>query len=807
MQIPPRKVASLPYPISALNLLALISAFLVFLPATNLLAQQGSDANDYVYRPVTITAGGYVPGFIAHPTEPGLIYARTDIGSVYRWQAQENRWQPLTDFQTPANYNYNGPESVALDPTDPNRLYIAAGMYAYSNCCAFLVSNDRGATFQIYPSPFEMASNDDGRAAGERLAVNPFKPSELFMGTRFNGLWVSENRAQTWKQVVSFPVQSSTDTYGVQWVLFDPKTPGTIYVGSFTTAKIYESTNDGATWSALPGQPIAWPASYNVRSGTNPPAPERAVINRDGDLYVTFDDLPGPNVIDYGVVEKYSPSAKTWTNITPPIDSPFQSAASGGFVGITQDPTRAGSVAVSTMDRWYPVDTVYVTHDSGTTWINLGLVTSSAGDDGPPDGNYYFNTDVYAPTPYLTFGDTDSPNSPDPSSKFGWWMSALLLDPSNPDHLIYGTGATIYGTDNVSAAHVGTSPTWFVQAKGIEETAVLALISPTSGAHLLSGVGDIGGFVHTDFHVSPQTGMYANPVATSVGSLDWAGQNPGFIVRAQSPSTASTSPCNYGAFSTNGGTSWNPFPSCATGANSGNGGTVSADASSATVMWTPPSSGAAQFSTDNGTTWLASTGLPAATPVYADKVTPQRFYAFSSSSSGSAFYSATVDTVHGAAAFSQVNTTALPVTGTCNGSGCGMVDVNWAKEGDLWLPLGSNGLYHSIDAGVTWTKLANVSDASSVAVGAASPSTHHQAVFLFGEASNGVTAIYRSDNDGSSWVRINDDAHQYGGPTLIQADPRVYGRVYLGMNGRGIIYGDLRAPDDRDPGGKDQGSR
>lgn len=107
-------------------------------------------------------------------------------------------------------------------------------------------------------------------------------------------------------------------------------------------------------------------------SGTNPPAPERALINRDGDLYVTFDDLPGPNVIDYGLVEKCS-----------------RSAASGGFVGITQDPTPAGSVTVSTMDRWYPVDTVYVTHDSGSTRINLGLITSSAGGDGPRFGNYY----------------------------------------------------------------------------------------------------------------------------------------------------------------------------------------------------------------------------------------------------------------------------------------------------------------------------------------------------------------------------------------------------------------------------------
>jgi photosystem II stability/assembly factor-like uncharacterized protein len=50
----------------------------------------------------------------------------------------------------------------------------------------------------------------------------------------------------------------------------------------------------------------------------------------------------------------------------------------------------------------------------------------------------------------------------------------------------------------------------------------------------------------------------------------------------------------------------------------------------------------------------------------------------------------------------------------------------------------------------------------------------------------GVRGLFRSIDAGQTWVRINDDQHQWGhaGETAITGDPRTFGRVYVGTNGR-----------------------
>ena len=104
--------------------------------------------------------------------------------------------------------------------------------------------------------------------------------------------------------------------------------------------------------------------------------------------------------------------------------------------------------------------------------------------------------------------------------------------------------------------------------------------------------------------------------------------------------------------------------------------------------------------------------------------------------------------------------------------------LGWMTESLEIDPLNSNKMF---------------SEASNIGFDKAATGQNYMAIYSSGAVVDGVTGVYRSTDAGATWVRINDDAHQYGNlQEYITGDPRIYGRVYYGTNGRGIIYGDIQ---------------
>lgn len=704
-------------------------------------ALQAFPAEPYEWHDVVIGGGGFVTGLMAHPRARDLIYARTDVGGAYRWNESLHRWIPITDSFGKADYM--GIESLALDPSDTNRVYLAAGIYESSRSAIFR-SDDQGRTWQRTDVRFKMGGNETGRFNGERLVVDPGNGKILFFGSRRDGLWKSTDRGATWNQVEGFPKIAEEDKpvggrpwsrdrpVGINCVLFD----GAMIYATVSTSEtnFFCSSDGGESWRPVPGQPCGL-------------RPNHAVLAANGILYLSYGREPGPNEMTGGAVWKFDPRTSLWTDITPlrspDGDQPF------GYGTVAVDARNSSALLVSTFCRWKQHDEIFRSTNGGASWA-------------PVLKNARWN---YSAAPYA---GGIKPH----------WIGSIVISPFDSNQAWFTTGYGIWSCDNLTDSDLGRPVDWTFSDEGFDETVPLALASPPSGAHLLSGVGDIDGFFHNDLDVSPARGSFAGPHFINTEDIAYAARDPRLVVRVGTGVVPV-----HAAFSNDGGRSWQPLA----GQPEANeaGGTVALSADGKTIVWTPRQS-VPQSTSDRGRTWRACVGLTAGARVVADAENPTRFYAYEpgagkllASVDRAATFAATAATLPGTAGFHS----RFDVSGGAN------LSVTPGYEGDLWLAFNTNGLWHSTDGGGHVVRLNHVTSALAFGFGRAAAGRNYPTLFLFGQI--GIQhGIFRSDDVGQNWVRVNDDEHQFGWITKLTGDPRVFGRVYLATAGRGIIYGD-----------------
>ena len=712
-------------------------------------AQSGGSAT-YNWKNVVILGGGFVSGIIFSHVEKDLIYARTDVGGAYRWNQAEKSWTAITDeFGRDAN---SGIESLAADPVDASKVYLAAGTYtgSWAGNGYILRSNDRGNTWQKTDMPIKMGGNEDGRSNGERLAIDPNLTSVLYFGSRKNGLWKSTDSGASWDKVGSFSASDSGNGTGIPIVFYDKSsgakgkpTPIIYACVANKDGSLYRSTDAGETWKLVPKQPMGVMASH-------------AEFDSTGVMYISYGNVTGPNNATEGAVWKYEPKSEKFTNITPAApkkDDGF------GYGGLSVDAAHPGTVMVSTIDRWTHGDEVYRTTDGGKTW--KPLFTKVVRDDAGAKYLYWHK-----------------PNDPIGRG----WMGDIDIDPFNPGRVMYVTGQGIWGTEDATASDSDQPTHWTFIDRGLEETVVSGLVSPPAGPPLLSAVGDLCGFRHDDLNAPSADGMFDNPLCGSATSIDVAWGKPEIVVRAGWHDKG-----QWGAYSLDGGKSWAPFASMPKGKGAGS---IVASADGSALLWAPKD-GPVSYSKDRGATWARAEGLsesaepdPDWAPVHlrpaADRVNPNKFYVLDAKA-GQAYTS-----VDGGAHFtpSPGGLPSLPDYQLHSASAQAVPGI----EGDVWLT-NFKELNHSTDSGKTYVAIDGVTEANQIGFGKPAEGKKYPAVYFMGKV-NDKPGFYRSDDAGVTWVRINDDKHQFGFCGVIIGDPRVYGRVYVGTGGRGILVGE-----------------
>lgn len=477
-----------------------------------------SPASAATWDTVPLGGGGYVTGIVSN-SDASAIYLRTDVGGAFRWvpaaDGVNGSWRSLSDDQIPFSVDGAGEtmkiESIATDPNNLNRLYTAS-------IDALWVSEDQGENWDVIPnSPIVYTQgNAEFRWCGERLAVDPNNSNILWFGSRGNGLqkgvrqangsWVwtvVPATALPWGQVV---VQTPPRAKGgVMFVACDKNSGTTILYAAVhdtvgTTGGVYRSTDGGTTWTKL-----------GVSTGATLYA-RRAQVAGDGTLYVTA-----------GTAGVYKVS-RTGTTLDKITTLPAKE-----YTGLAIDPQNSQVVYVADAAS----ATLLRTTNAGTSWSSQ----TSFGSRQEPDG-------IYSVTGYW-FGAT----------------AALMVNPINSNEL---WATDYFGASRTrTAQNIGGTPasTWNTLQKNQEETVVLALKNAPTGAKLMAGIADVGGFRYNDITLRPYGAAgnrFNDPSGGNFTSLDFCESNPDVWattwVNPGGPSHGGS-----GAFSIDGGVNWNSF--------------------------------------------------------------------------------------------------------------------------------------------------------------------------------------------------------------------------------------------------------
>lgn len=703
-----------------------------------------------LWQTIKIGGGGFVTGLDITPD--GTKVCRSDTyPAAYLWSVSANKWLPLitansmpAGFISPRSDKETGCWEIRICPSLTTKLYM---MYANA---MFVSTNSGGTWTQLtnFPTITNANANDGQRVYGWKIAVDPQNDAIVYAGTPTGGLQVSSDSGVSWATVSGVGTAGSVG-YAIA---FDPtssvsggKKQG-IFVATYGVG-VYRSINGGTSFTQLntTGMPTTW---------------RRVVCDQNGKLWVC--------------TENTGQALWTWTP-SAWVQNAFNN--SGGVGAVAIDPNNASNVVATS-----PGGRTYLSNDGGATYNPptniIGTVVTTTGDatwqtwnTGTPGGSYNTNP------------------------------SALVFDPSSVLYQAWGFG--VWASSN-PIGNLATI-TWQAQSRGISGLDCNYIIHPPGGNPI--GVAwDLPIWNITDFNAYPAAygpdADYGGPQPVNGvapgWTADWAAASPSTIIAAIAPGGA--------CYSTNKGVNWTAFPSQTPFAGVSAGGSVAASTPTNFVAMGNGSAEHVYFTTNQGTTWSQSSygGNPLnvfqnpTQLVCADRVTANKFYIYSPSSSGANPVGIYVSTDSGATftkvAGANINIAAeefqISLQSVPGKAGHLFLSGGFADTG---IPPDTNVLFHfSIDGGANWTTLSNIVEVTGFGFGTVVAGQSYPTIYIAGWSSN-VYGVYKCINFNSStgtgtWTLMGENYPEgwFSRINVIAGDPSIDGACSVAFNNGGF---------------------
>lgn len=770
----------------------------------------------YQYRNLPIPGGGYVTGFLFHPKQKNVLYARTDIGGTYRFDFEKRKWVSLISHVTAEDLSETFPIALALDDERPNVLYIACGENKPGKG-VLAISEDYGETFYYECIPVLIHGNLNGRGTADRLFVDKEAPDTLYFASQQEGLYLSTDRGKTWLKCRTLPEDHLT---------FVTQVGKALLVGSagVTTKKsatlrghcLYVSYDKGQTFAALKA-----PASHEIEGcRLNGQVAQRFCVDQKY-LYVTFastgrrsyvlengyscdsgDTIDG-NILRYpidaeghiGEPENITPGSYAKVNGIGQEKITSGQILDYGFSAISASPQVPGMLLAATIVK-DDGDSIFLSRDYGASWQQI-LYDLDEGD-------------LRFRAPYMR-----------PECNGGHsllhWISDIKIDPFDPNEAWFNSGTGIFYVNQLTTEH----PLFTDWCDGIEETVHLNVYSlPKGPTKVIDILGDLGGFAFTDLD-TPCGNSFAdengNRYITCINA-DFSDEDPAHIL--VTPRGNWTGKTKGGLiFSHDYGKTFTRLPMPFG---------LSAELDEALHLIEQPNvnSGWAALSPDcHNIVWSIADGIllpiskmivsadggktfcrcqvydktgalktQGCVKVYADRMDSSLFYGFGE-------HSDLYISKDGGKTFSESLLPAeFPETdfGRIDCANKTEVRGETGNRGVFYIATGRGGLwkliYDKAADQVTVKRLTKEGDeVYRVGLGLGSPGGDYykdpKALYCSAKL-DGVYGFYRTLDEGNSFARINTENQMYGEINSIDGDCRVFGRFYLATGSNGVLYGE-----------------
>ncbi len=297
-----------------------------------------------------------------YPGNSNIMFACAPTGGLWKSTNGGTTWSTSTDQLAEL-----GTSDVAIDPVNPNIMYLATGDcdgpggdFHSISTIGVLKSTDGGATWNPTGLSYTQASTGPAYGTVTELALNP-NNTNIILAATSNGMYYSSNSGGTWTQ---------EDTEYFRSVEFEPFHPTTVYA-STGDGKFFRSADGGITYTQITNGLPVFGLTARMTIAVSP-----ADSNY---VYVVAEDASSRSY--YGL---YRSTDRGQTFTQRSNSSAGTLSVDYGWYGLplAVSPTNADSVLTGGLD-------VYLSTNGGTSWAINASWTGSGAPYAHADGHHY----------------------------------------------------------------------------------------------------------------------------------------------------------------------------------------------------------------------------------------------------------------------------------------------------------------------------------------------------------------------------------------------------------------------------------